>query len=97
MRRHSSPPRHSVRRPYLQCGLVGHEFLVDFVGALQQPVDVGDGLLPVLLALDRINRAARLGRQRVLELGVLAEPAGVAQERVLLVVVDGPACAGRRL
>ena len=74
---------------YLQCGFVRHELLVDLVGSLQEAVDAGDGLLAVLLALDGVDGAAGPGRQRVLELGVLAEAAGVTQERVLLVVVDG--------
>lgn len=52
-------------------------------------------LLPVLFVLDRVHRAAGLGVQHEVEAGVLAEAAGVAQEGVLLVVVDGPAKQSR--
>jgi hypothetical protein len=47
-------------------------------------------LLPVLLVLYGIDGTAWLGGEREVELVVLAEAARIAQERVLLVVVDRP-------
>ena len=61
------------------------------VGLVQEAVDARDGLLAVVLALDGVDGAARSAGEGVLELGVLAEAAGVAEEGVLLVVVDAAA------
>lgn len=47
-------------------------------------------LLPVLFILDGVHRAARLGIQHEVKAGVFAEAAGITQEGVLLVVIDGP-------
>lgn len=52
-------------------------------------------LLPVLFVLDGIDSAAGPRSQGVVKLGVLAESARVTQERVLLVIVDGPLCIER--
>ena len=47
-------------------------------------------LLPVLLVLDGIHSAAGFGVQHEVKAGVFAETTRVAQEGVLLVVIDGP-------
>ena len=47
-------------------------------------------LLAVVLAVDGVDGAAGASGETVVELGVLAEAARVAEERVLLVVVDCP-------
>ena len=80
-----------LQQQLLQLRLVADQAPVHLVGLLQEGVDAGHGLLPVLLRLYRVHGAAGPGRQAVLELGVLAEAAAVAEEGVLLVVVDGPA------
>ena len=67
------------------------ELFVDFVGPVQLIVDARDGLLSVFLVLNWIDATAGPAVERVFELCVLAEAAGVAQEWVLLVVVDAPA------
>lgn len=48
-------------------------------------------LLAVLIILYRVHSTAGLGLQGEVKLGVLAEPTGIAEEGVLLVIVDGPA------
>ena len=67
------------------------QLLVDLVGPVELIVDVGDGLLSVLLVLDGVDAAAGPAVQSVLKLCVLAEAAGVAEEGVLFVVVDASA------
>lgn len=47
-------------------------------------------LLPVLLVLDGVHRAARLGIEHEVEARILAEAASVAEEGVFLVIIDGP-------
>lgn len=53
-------------------------------------------LFPVLLILNWIHCAAGLGIQHEVKASVLAEPAGVAEEGVLLVIIDGPGKEGRK-
>ena len=43
----------------------------------------------VILALDGINSRARSGLEERVKLSILAEPTRVAEEGILLVVVDG--------
>ena len=74
---------------HLERWLVGLQLLVGPVRLVEERVDVEHGLLAVLLVLDGVDGAAGAAVQRVVELGVLAVAARVAQERVLLVVVDG--------
>ena len=45
-------------------------------------------LFPVVFVLNGIDGAAGFGGERVIELGVLAEAASVAKERILFVVID---------
>ena len=47
-------------------------------------------LLPVFLILNGIYSTARSSRQNEVKLGIFTEAAGVTQEWVLLVVIDGP-------
>ena len=61
------------------------------------PIPPSPHLLAVVLALDRVDCATGRRGQGELKLGVLAEAARVAEERVLLVVVDRPDKATRKL
>ena len=72
------------------------ELALEAVGLLEEAVDGLEGFFAVVLGLDRLDGAARLGRQRQVELGVFGEAAGVAQERVLFVVVDRTALVALR-
>ena len=47
-------------------------------------------LLPVIFRLDGVNSRARSCFHDCVEFGILAEPTRVAEEGVLLIVVDGP-------
>lgn len=80
-----------LQKKRLQGRLVRHDRLVHPISLLQKSVDRRDGLLAVLVVLNRVHRATRSPGQGVIKLGVLAEPTRVTKERVLLVVVDGPA------
>lgn len=46
-------------------------------------------LLPVFFILNGVHRTARLGVQHEVEASVLTEATGIAEEGVLLVVIDG--------
>lgn len=75
---------------YLKPWLIGDEGTVDSVRLLQPCVNGRHSLVAIFVVLDGINSAAGSRCQRVVKLGVFAEPAAVAQERVFLVVVDRP-------
>ena len=59
------------------------ELALEAICLLQQRVDGQQRLLSILFPFDRLYRTARLGRQRQIELGVLAEAARVAKVRIL--------------
>lgn len=47
-------------------------------------------LLAILLVLDGVHGAAGLGVEHEVEAGVFTEATGIAQEGILLIVIDGP-------
>lgn len=62
---------------------------LESISFLQESIDGLQRFLAIFFAFDRLDSAARFGRQRQLEFGVLTEAARVAKERILFVVVDG--------
>jgi hypothetical protein len=62
--------------------------LVNLVSPLNQLVDILNRFLPVFFRFYGINCATRASVKRVLEFRVFAEPASIAQERILLVIID---------
>lgn len=69
---------------------VTDELFVNPVGFFEMRVDCCDCLVSVFVIFDRIDCTAGPRGDSVVELGVLAESTGVAQEWVFLVVVDRP-------
>ena len=53
-------------------------------------------LLSVIFTLNGINSRAGLSRRSQLKLGILTEPTGVTEKRILLIIVDGSGGRGRR-
>lgn len=47
-------------------------------------------LLAILLVLDGVHGAAGLGVEHEVEAGVFTETTGIAQEGILLIIIDGP-------
>lgn len=75
---------------YLEHGLVGDQLPVDAVGLVEQRADGLHHLLALLVIFYSIHSAAGPRGQRVVEFRVFAETAGMAEERIFLVVVYGP-------
>jgi hypothetical protein len=71
------------------------DLTVGFVGLLQQVVDRLHGFGAIVVGFDWIDGACWTTVDAVLELGVLAEATRVAEEGILLVVVDRTTCGGK--
>lgn len=56
-------------------------------------------LLPVFFILNGIHRAARLGIEHEVETSIFTEAAGIAEEGIFFIIIDGseePKCLGHR-
>lgn len=67
----------------LDGGADGRELLVDAIGALLHRGNGCQRFAPIVVALYRVHGAARPPNERVLEFGVFAKAARVAQEWIL--------------
>jgi hypothetical protein len=76
-----------VAKSHLESWLVADQLFVYHVCLLQVAVNGRYRLLAVLVVLYRVHSTAWPPSQCVVKLGVLTEPACMAQERVLLIVV----------
>lgn len=92
-------PKSQVYVGRLSLRLINWELVQFTTTALLQSSESNNGgdlgqlqayFLPILFILDGIHCAARLGIKHEVKAGIFTEATGIAEEGVLLIIVDGP-------